>query len=48
VGRNDVRFEAAAAFELARFVAYTVPLETLDTNVRVAYSDPHSVVLTPR
>ena len=47
-GRNEVRFEAAAAFELARFVAYTLPLEAYRSAFQVVYDDSYTVVLSPR
>ena len=47
-GQNDVRFEAAASFELARFVAYTGTPTDVDHAFIVAYQDPFTVVLTPR
>ena len=46
-GRNEVRFRAAADFELARFVAYTAPLSAYVDRFRVAYEDPFTVVLAP-
>jgi hypothetical protein len=46
-GANDVRFQAATAFELARFVGYTVPIGAYFDRFRLAYEDDYTVVLTP-
>ena len=47
-GSNEVSFETGAALELARFVAYTAPLSTLLDRFTTAYTDPDTVILTPR
>jgi hypothetical protein len=47
-GQNEVRFEAAAAFELARFVAYTASLQDLAARFELLYEDQHAVILRPR
>jgi hypothetical protein len=47
-GQNEVRFEAAAAFELARFVAYTASLQDLSARFELLYQDDAAVVLRPR
>jgi hypothetical protein len=47
-GQNDVRFEAGAEFELARFVAYTASLQDLAPRFELLYEDSDAVVLRPR
>lgn len=47
-GQNDVRFRANGEFELARFVAYTVPISAYQDRYRVAYQDDATVVLAPK
>jgi hypothetical protein len=47
-GRNEVRFQAAASLELARFVAYTLPSEAYSEHFRVVYEDEYTTVMSPR
>lgn len=47
-GQNEVRFQAAASIELARFVAYTLPVGAYLDHFQVAYEDDYTVVLSPR